>query len=387
MRDDTKITHIGRDPHANHGIVNPPVYRASTILFPTLEAMRASHPDKNVHYGRYGTPTTAALTEAIAALDGAAGAVAVGSGKSAIVGTLLSLTKAGNRLLVVDSAYAPTRAFASGMLKRFGVETTYYDPRLGEGIADLIDAKTRVLFLESPGSLTFEVQDVPALVQAAKAKNPDIAVVIDNTWATPLFFKPLKHGVDVSIQAGTKYVGGHSDLMLGLVGVNEQFLKPVRAGLMDVVGAAAPDDCWLALRGLRTMAVRLARHCASGIEVAKWLQEQDVVEEVLHPALETHPDHALFRRDFKGASGLFGFRLKPGPKGGLAAMLDRMKLFGMGYSWGGFESLLIPCDPTPIRTATPWSCDGCLLRIHVGLEDPADLIEDLKAGLERYASG
>ena len=387
MQDDTKITHIGREPHANHGIVNPPVYRASTILFPTLESMRASHPDKNVHYGRYGTPTTAALTGAIADLDGAAGAIAVGSGKSAIVGTLMSLAKAGDRLLVVDNAYAPTRAFASSTLKRFGVETTYYDPRLGEGIADLIDARTRILFLESPGSLTFEVQDVPALVRAAKTKNPDIAVVIDNTWATPLYFKPLEYGVDVSVQAGTKYVGGHSDLMLGLVSVNERFLKPVRAGLMDVVGAAAPDDCWLALRGLRTMAVRLARHQASGIEVARWLEQQNVVEEVLHPALESHPDHALFKRDFKGASGLFAFRLKPGPQSGLAAMLDQMKLFGMGYSWGGFESLLIPCDPTPIRTATPWSCDGCLLRIHVGLEDPTDLIEDLKAGLERYMAG
>lgn len=384
MKTDTLVTTAGRDPEANFGVVNPPVYHASTILFPTLDALEASQhrrePGK-VYYGRSGTPTTFALEDAVAALEGAHRALAVGSGVAAITAAIFAFVRAGDHVLMVDSVYGPTRRFCDTVLARFGVTTTYYDPTIGAGIANLIQPTTRVIFLESPGSLTFEVQDVPAIT--AVAKQAGVATIMDNTWATPVYFKPLAHGVDVSIQSGTKYVGGHSDLMMGLIATTEAAYARVRQSVNDLGHHAAPDDCYLALRGLRTLAVRLQRHQQTGITLAEWLQRQPEVTRVHHPALPADPGHALWRRDFSGACGLFAFQLGATSRRGLAAMLDHMKLFGMGYSWGGYESLLLPVDPRPIRTATPWHAAGPLLRVHAGLEDPADLIAELERGFER----
>jgi len=381
MHDQTLLTTLGRDPHRHHGIVNPPVYHASTILYPTLEALDAPRTRDGYYYGRYGTPTTRALADAVAGIEGGDFSLIVSSGKTAITTVLMSLTQAGDHILVTDSAYQPTRTFANGVLQRFGVETTYYDPRIGAGIAELIRPNTKLVFTESPGSLTFEVQDIPAIVGAAHAKG--VHVVTDNTWAAGLYFKPFAHGVDVSIQAATKYIVGHSDVMMGTITATEALRGPIQDAYNELAGAPGPDDCYLALRGLRTMATRLAQHQTSAVRLAEWLERRPEVEDVLHPALESHPDHALWRRDFTGSSGLFAFRLPAVPRPALAAMLDHLELFGMGYSWGGFESLLIPTSPGKIRTAVPWPHEGQMLRIHVGLEHPDDLIEDLEAGFAR----
>ena len=382
MKDATLVTVAGRDPERQHGIVNPGVYHASTMLFPTLAELEASRP--GTHYGRYGTPTTFALQEAVARIEGGHATLAVGSGKTAITTTLLALLRSGDHLLVTDSVYAPTRLFCERILARFGITTDYVDPAIGAGIGALIRPETRLVFTESPGSLTFEVQDIPAIAAAAHARG--CLVVMDNTWASPLFFKPFAHGVDISIQAGTKYVGGHSDLMLGLITCNEAVHERVRRGVHELATAAAPDDCYLALRGLRTLAARLERHQASGLKLAAWLQGRPEVTGVLHPALPGAPGNALWRRDFLGATGLFAFTIKPCARPALAAMLDHLELFGMGWSWGGYESLLIPVHPETCRTATSWQHDGHLLRIHVGLEDPDDLIADLAAGFARMAA-
>lgn len=381
MHDETRVTTLGREPHAQHGIVNPPVYHASTILFPTLAALEAPRTREGYYYGRYGTPTTRALATALAALEGGDAGFVVPSGKAAITTVLFGLTRAGDHILLTDSAYQPTRAFADGMLRRFGVETTYYDPAIGAGIADLIRPNTSFVFTESPGSVTFEIQDIPAIAEAAHAKGA--LVVLDNTWATGLYFKPFAHGVDVSIQAATKYITGHSDVMMGAIVTTEAHRGVIQAAFNEVGGAPGPDDCYLALRGLRTMATRLAQHQESAIRLAEWLKDRPEVVEVLHPALPGAQGHDLWKRDFRGASGLFGFLLRPVARPALAAMLDGLELFGMGYSWGGFESLLIPTDPAPIRTATPWTREGQLMRVHVGLEHPDDLIADLEAGFAR----
>jgi cystathionine beta-lyase len=384
MHDETRVTTLGRAPHRHHGIVNPPVYHASTILYPSLEALEAPRRPDGYYYGRYGTPTTRALTDAVAALEGGHCGFAVSSGKNAITMVLMGLTQAGDHVLVTDSAYQPTRDTASRVLGRFGIEVDFYDPGVGAGIAALMRPNTRLVFVESPGSLTFEMQDVPAIAEVAHARGAVVAM--DNTWASPLFCKPFALGADVSIQAATKYVGGHSDLMMGLVSTTAELEPRIRAAFGEFGGAPGPDDCFLALRGLRTLATRLERHQRSALEVAEWLAARPEVERVLYPALPDDPSHALWRRDCTGASGLFGFLLKPVERPALAAMLDHLELFGMGFSWGGYESLLIPTDPRPIRTATKWASPGQLMRIHVGLEHPADLIADLEAGFRRLSA-
>lgn len=379
MKDETKAVHAGRDPHNNHGIVNPPVYHASTILYPTYEDLK--HPKTRVQYGRRGTPTTFALEDAVVALEGGHGCKIVPSGLSAVTTALLALLGSGDHLLMTDNAYGPTRTFCDTFLKRMGVETTYYDPTIGGGIADHIRDTTKVIFTESPGSLTFEVQDIPAIADAANARG--VKVVLDNTWASPLFFKPYEHGVDVSIQAATKYIVGHADTLLGTITANQETFSAIHAAHGQLGQCAGPDDIYLALRGLRTMDVRLKQHMQQGLEFAKWLEARDEVDFVLHPALPSHPQHDLWKRDFLGASGLFSAVLKPVSDTALAAMLDDLELFGMGYSWGGFESLVVPSDPAKIRTATSWDAPGPLLRFHVGLEALEDLKEDLDKGFQR----
>lgn len=376
MKDETKAVHAGRSPKENHGIVNPPVYHASTVLFDTYDDLKGRKEKKRVVYGRRGTPTTFALEDAVMALEGGAGCVVVPSGLAAITTALLAVVSSGDKLLMTDSTYGPTRNFCNTMLKRMGVETVFYDPAIGAGIADLIDDRTTAVFVESPGSVTFEVQDVPAIAEAAHAKGA--VVLIDNTWASPLFFKPFEHGCDISIQAATKYIVGHADAMLGTVTATEELFPRVRAAHGELGMCAGPDDMYLGLRGLRTIDVRLRRHMAQGIALAEWLETRDEVERVIHPALPSHPGHELWKRDFLGACGLFAAILKPVEEERIAAMFDSLRLFGMGYSWGGFESLLIPHDPKPMRTATTWDEPGQLIRFHVGLED----LDDLKADLE-----
>lgn len=385
MKRDTKVTTLGRDPEANFGVVNPPVYHASTILFPTLDALENVQKVKfknQMRYGRYGTPTTFALQDAIAELEGGYAAFAVGSGAAAIVATLMAFTKAGDHVLCVDTAYAPTRRYLDVVMKRYGVETTFFDPAIGAGIATLIRPNTTLCMVESPGSLTFELVDAAAIAKACKAKR--VATAFDNTWGTPLYFRPLEHGYDVSIMAGTKYIGGHSDIMMGLITVRDETVyKQVRPTVDDLGASTGPDDQYLAMRGLRTLAVRMARHFETGMALANWLKAQPEVDRVLHPALTDNASHELWKRDYSGASGLFSFVLKPLPREALAAMVDEMELFGMGFSWGGFESLMVPSDVKALRTAVPWNDPGKIVRVHAGLEDPADLIADLEGGFSR----
>lgn len=382
----TRLAHAGRRVECGGGrAVNPPVVRASTILFDDMEELLDAHRHKMdpayVSYGRSGTETSFSLEQTMAEIEGGHGCVAVGSGLAAITVALLSQLGQGDHLLMVDSVYAPTRKLCDGLLARFGVETTYYDPLIGGEIAALIRPNTRAVFVESPGSLTFEVQDVPAIAAAAHAAGA--TVVMDNTWATPLFFQPFDKGVDISVHAGTKYVVGHSDAMLGLIVARETHYEAVRRQAQELGHGVGPDDAWLGLRGLRTLAVRLAQHQRSALQVAEWLQGRPEVARVLYPALPGDPGHALWKRDFTGASGLLGVLLRPAPRESVAALLNGLAYFGMGYSWGGYESLAIPTFPEKIRTSVPWQAEGPLLRLHIGLEEPADLIADLEAGLER----
>ena len=383
VKPDTRLVTAGRRREWTQGLVNPAVWRASTILFDDIEAMKAAEParDGSLHYGRNGTPTTWALCEAITELEeGAALTRLYPSGSAAIAAALLSVLSAGDELLMTDSAYGPTRAFCDTVLKRFGVTTTYYDPLIGAGIAELVGEKTRAIFLESPGTHTFEVQDVPAICAAAKARG--VTTLIDNTWATPLYLPAIELGVDISILACTKYIGGHADLMLGSVTVTEPYAQRLERTRRVLGQTAGPDEAWLALRGLRTLSVRLARHQESGLKVARWLAEQPQVACVLHPALPSCPGHALFARDFRGATGLFSVVLAGGDEAAAARLIDRLTLFGIGYSWGGFESLAVPARFT--RTATMPAFEGPLIRLHVGLEDPDDLIADLEQALADY---
>jgi len=388
MKDATRATHVGRRPHENHGVVNPPVYHASTVLSPTLAAMRANQKLEAadaVTYGVHGTPGTFAFEEAVAALEGGFRTRLCSTGLIACTAPLLCYLSAGDHLLMVDSVYGPTRRFCNKMLKRMGVETTYYDPLIGGAIRDLIRPNTKVVFTESPGSLTFEVQDIPAIAEEAHRRG--CVVMMDNTWASPLYFKPFEHGVDVSIQAVTKYICGHSDLVMGAVTTTEAAYPPLREGWKDVGLNGSPDDVYLAMRGLRTLAVRMPQNWKNGLRLAEWLAGRPEVAQMLHPALPGAPGHDLWRRDFLGASSLFGLILKPefSAEAQLAALLDGLELFGMGASWGGYESLFRPSDAP--RSAVAWPrpgyAQGQLMRMHVGLEDPDDLIADLEAGFDR----
>ena len=391
--DNTRLVHAGRRPEWTHdqsgtrGVVNPPVWRASTILFDSLAALDASirAPDDGLNYGRRGTPTQWSLADALTGLEpGAAGTKLYPSGVAALAAALLAVVSAGDHLLITDSAYDPTRLFADRVLKRMGVETSYYNPLIGAGIEALIRPNTRAILLESPGSLTFEVQDVPAIVAVARAHG--VATVLDNTWATPLLFPAIEHGIDLSMQALTKYVGGHSDLMLGAVTAAPAWWARLKETTYRFGQHASPDDAALALRGLRTLALRMRQHEANGLEVARWLQGHAAVERVIHPGLPGDAGHALWRRDFKGASGLFGFTLKQGRRADTGPLIDHLRHFGIGFSWGGFESLILPVEPNRVRTATRFDSAGPLVRLHIGLEDPVDLIADLDAGLARYTA-
>lgn len=386
MKEDTKIVHKGRDPEANFGIINPPVYHASTIAWGSvaeMERRRDNRWEPGIYtYGRHGTPTHEALEEAYAAISGGYRSVAVSSGLAAINAAMLAFLKKGDHVLMVDSCYGPARNFCENIIGRFGVETTYYDPAIGAGIKDLIQDNTRIVYVEAPGSLTFEMQDIPAI--AEEAHKAGCVVIMDDTWSAGIYFKPFEHGVDVCAMAATKYIVGHSDVMMGLVTMNEEHWKTVRASVAAMGANSGPDDVYLALRGLRTIKVRLDRHMQTGITLAKWLQQRPEVDRVLHPALPEHPGHDIWKRDFTGASGLFSFVLKDEfEKPRIDALLDGMKLYAMGASWGGFESLIMPANPTHGRTAVPWTGPGQLIRIHAGLEDPEDLIADLEAGFER----
>jgi len=384
LRPATRLVVGGRDPAANHGFVNPPVHHVSTVLYPTAEDFLARR--SRYLYGRRGTPTSEALENALRELEGpaCAGVALLPSGLAAISTALLALLNAGDHLLVTDSVYQPTRNFCDGVLKRYGITTTYYDPLIGTGIAALIRPNTRVVFVEAPGSLSFEMQDVPAIAAAAHAMGA--VVLMDNTWASPLYFRAFDKGIDLSIQAATKYIGGHSDVMLGTVSAN----KATWERLSDTVHAlglcVGPDDIYLGLRGLRTLGVRLAQHYQSGLKIARWLEQRPEVARVLHPALASCPGHAIWQRDFSGASGLFSIVLKPVADTAVHAFLNELSLFGIGASWGGFESLAIPFNCASFRTATKWAPGGPTVRIHIGLEDTDDLIGDLERGLAALAA-
>jgi cystathionine beta-lyase len=380
----TQFVTGGHDPFSHWGFVNPPVYHASTVLYPTAEDFLAHR--GRYQYGRRGTPTSEALAGALAEIEGpaCAGVALVPSGLAAAAVALLSALRAGDHLLVTDSVYLPTRKFCDTMLKRYGVATTYFDPLIGADIAALMQPNTRAVYLESPGSLSFEIQDVPAVAEVAHARGA--LVLMDNTWATPLYFHAFGKGVDLSIQSASKYIGGHSDLVMGTVSANATAWASLADTVFTMGLHVAPDDMYLALRGLRTMAVRLAHHYASGLKIARWLAQRPEVARVLHPALESDPGHALWRRDFSGACGLFSIVFKPVPERAVNAFVDALTLFGIGASWGGYESLAIPFDCAPMRSATKWAPGGPTVRFHVGLEDPDDLVADLEGGFAALAA-
>lgn len=381
---ETQVVHLGRDTAASRGFVNLPVYHGSTVLYDSLDAMKLHQQKKTepgaVTYGRFGTPASFALEESIAEIEGAHAAITTSSGLSAITSALLAFLERGDHLLVVDSVYQPTRNFCDGMLSRFGVSTTYYHPLAGAEISASIQENTKLIYLESPGSNTFEIQDIPVI--AAVARQRGIVTVIDNTWATPVYLKPFELGLDVSVHAGTKYITGHADAMLGIVTATEECYPKVKAAVQSLGDCAGPDVIFLALRGLRTLPTRLSQHQRSGLTVARWLQDQPEVARVIHPALPDDPGNRIWRRDFSGACGLFAFVVADASDAKVTAFVDALELFGQGYSWGGFESLLIPASPVRTCPSDIVDCDGQLMRIHVGLEDADDLIADLTCAFE-----
>ncbi|WP_447759956.1 cystathionine beta-lyase [Sphingopyxis panaciterrae] len=393
LRPATKLVQGGRrpewtgDPRLGGGVVNPPVWRASTVLYDNIADLKArGHATHDrLYYGRRGTPTVWALADALTEMEpGAEGTLLYPSGVAANSAGLLALLAPGDHLLMVDTAYEPTRLFCNGLLKRYGVTTTYYDPLVGADIADLITAETKLIFLESPGSLTFEVQDIPAITAAARQHG--VLTMLDNTWATPLLFPALAHGIDVTMMSLTKYVGGHSDAMMGSLTATKAVWAKLRSAAYQLGQSVSPDDCALMLRGLRTLDVRMQRHGENALAVANWLAARAGVGRVLHPALSGDPGHAIWRRDFTGTSGLFGFTLKGAGEVARTRFIDALVHFGIGFSWGGYESLVVPSDPATIRTATGWTDPDALVRLSIGLEDPADLIADLERGFAAMAA-
>ncbi|MDR3374106.1 MAG: cystathionine beta-lyase [Ancalomicrobiaceae bacterium] len=375
---DTELVHSGRLGGDHAPFVNPPVVHASTVLFESVEQLHSKK--ARYVYGRRGTPTSDALASAISDLEGAEGTVITPSGLSAIAVALMAIVKAGDHLLVADNVYGPGRDICDRVLRRFGVDSTFYDPRIGAGIEALIRPNTSAVYLESPGSHTFEVADLPAIAEVAHRHGALVAV--DNTWATGFFHKPLALGADLSILAATKYVVGHSDALVGTVSASGEALRKLRATHGDLGMWTGPDDMYLALRGLRTLAVRLRQHQESALRIARWLESRAEVSRVLYPALPTHPDYALWRRDFTGASGLMGVVLHPATPESVAALIDSLRLFAIGFSWGGFESLIVPTEIAHARSANPWQPEGPVIRLQIGLESPDDLIADLLAGFE-----
>lgn len=390
---ETRLAQGGRRPEWTRmpgqpgAIVNPPVWRASTILYDNVAHLRAALTDNHerLFYGRKGTPTSWALADALTEMEpGAAGTMLFPSGVAAISCALMGVLRPGDQLLMVDSAYDPTRRFCGHVLAPLGIETIYYDPLIGNGITALLTDRTRAIFLESPGSLTFETQDIPAITAVARERG--IVTLMDNTWATPLFFPALSHGVDISILACTKYIIGHSDAMMGSVTATPEYWEQVRSAAFLFGQVVSPDDAALALRGMRTLAIRMEQHQRSALAIARWLAEQPQVARVLHPALPDCPGHAYWARDFTGSSGLFSFILNGGNDAARAALIDGLAHFGIGYSWGGYESLALPVDPQRYRTATRWQAEGPVVRLHIGLESLDDLIADLSAGLARFSA-
>ncbi len=379
LKSRSRLVHAGRDVSEQHGFINMPAWRGSTVVFPTVEALKGR--GARYTYGTKGTPSSEALEGAWSEISGAETTVLAPTGLAAITLALMTALAAGDHVLVSDSAYGPTRHFCDTVLRRFGVETQYYDPCVGADIGALMRSSTKAVLVEAPGSQSFEMQDVPAIAAVARARGA--CLIMDNTWATPLFFPPHERGVDLAIEAGTKYLSGHSDLLMGLVSANAAWAKRLRHTFDAFAMCAGPDDIFLALRGLRTMELRLREAERQGLALARWFAARPEVKGVLHPALPTHPGHAIWKRDFLGSSGLFSIILEPVSEKAVAAFLDGLELFGMGYSWGGFESLVIPFDCSTYRTATKWSPGGPALRFQVGLEDMGDLTADLERGFER----